>query len=216
MASDLPYVTVPGKIDDLFRKISDAKVPDSFSHAYLRDTLGFKSTNDRPLIGLLKALGMLDQSGSPTPRYRELKNDKSKAFAIGAGIKDAYAPLFEANEKANELAADDLKGLIAQISGTDRDLTSRIYSTLNSLIQGASFDERAEENQEEDESAEDGGDAEVASRAMPKKNKTAERARVSLPEINSGFHFNIQVHLPNNGTEETYLNIFNAIREAFR
>jgi hypothetical protein len=29
------------------------------------------------------------------------------------------------------------------------------------------------------------------------------------------FHYNIQVHLPSNGTEETYMNIFNAIRKVF-
>ena len=29
------------------------------------------------------------------------------------------------------------------------------------------------------------------------------------------FHYNIQIHLPGNGTEETYLNIFNALRRTF-
>jgi hypothetical protein len=30
------------------------------------------------------------------------------------------------------------------------------------------------------------------------------------------FHYNIQVHLPTNGSEETYINIFNAIRKVFK
>jgi hypothetical protein len=30
------------------------------------------------------------------------------------------------------------------------------------------------------------------------------------------FHYNIQIHLPGNGTEETYLNIFNALRRTFK
>jgi hypothetical protein len=29
------------------------------------------------------------------------------------------------------------------------------------------------------------------------------------------FHYNIQVQLPANGTEETYLNIFSALRKVF-
>ncbi|WP_231282453.1 DUF5343 domain-containing protein, partial [Salmonella enterica] len=57
MAKDLPYTVVAGKISELFKKISEAKVPDTFSHAFLRDTLGYKSTNDRSIVGVLKALG---------------------------------------------------------------------------------------------------------------------------------------------------------------
>jgi hypothetical protein len=30
------------------------------------------------------------------------------------------------------------------------------------------------------------------------------------------FHYNLQIHLPANGNEETYLNIFNAIRKTFQ
>jgi hypothetical protein len=33
--------------------------------------------------------------------------------------------------------------------------------------------------------------------------------------LRTDFHFNIQVHLPANGTEDTYLNIFNALRRTF-
>jgi hypothetical protein len=32
--------------------------------------------------------------------------------------------------------------------------------------------------------------------------------------IRPEFHYNIQIHLPSNATEETYLNIFNALRKA--
>jgi hypothetical protein len=35
-------------------------------------------------------------------------------------------------------------------------------------------------------------------------------------KFRSEFHYNIQVHLPSNGTEETYLNIFNALRKALQ
>ncbi len=30
------------------------------------------------------------------------------------------------------------------------------------------------------------------------------------------FHYNLQIHLPSNGNEETYMNIFNAIRKVFK
>ena len=34
--------------------------------------------------------------------------------------------------------------------------------------------------------------------------------------LRTEFHYNIQVHLPANGTEEVYLNIFNALRRVFQ
>jgi hypothetical protein len=39
--------------------------------------------------------------------------------------------------------------------------------------------------------------------------------RGKLKGLRTEFHYNIQVHLPVNGTEETYQNIFNALRKTF-
>lgn len=203
MAKELPYSVVYGKIPDLLKKIADAKVPDSVTHAFLRDTLGFKSVNDRNLIGLLKSLGILDSSGKPTARYRELKNETSRKSAIAAGIREAYAPLFEANENAHTLSSEGLKGLIAQVAGTDVDMTKRINYTLNALIKEADFSP-VSSNLKKDLKQEKHQDAQV------------EETPNNAGKLNTEFHFNIQVHLPNNGSEETYLNIFNALRETFR
>lgn len=210
MAKDLLYSEVPGKISDLFKKISDAKVPDSFVTAFLKDTLGFKSNKDRSLIGLLKALGMLESSGAPTARYRQLKNNSTKGKAIADGIRDAYSPLYHANENVHTLTVDDMKGLIAQVAGSDKDRTARICSTLNALIKEADFTvDKSDQVSEPDEfDEEDKTSTEQKIAKVMKKSSTFQK-------LNSEFHFNIQIHLPNNGTEETYLNIFNALREAF-
>jgi hypothetical protein len=37
----------------------------------------------------------------------------------------------------------------------------------------------------------------------------------NIKNLRHDFHFNIQIHLPSNGTEDTYLNIFNALRKVF-
>lgn len=213
MAQDLPYTVVYGKIPDLIKKISDAKVPEIFSHAFLKDTLGFKSSNDRNLIGIVKALGLIDSSGKPTPRYRELKNNSSRASAIAAGVREAYGALFDANENAHTLSSEDLKGLVAQVAGTDKDMTSRIFYTLNALIKEADFgsapskeDKGGTQDEKEDKPGAPAGAAPVG--AMKRSGIAREKS--------TEFHFNIQVHLPNNGTEETYLNIFNALREALQ
>src|SRR5206468_3019552 len=128
MATALPYLPSNKNVENLFTKIASAKVPDKFTHVFLNQTLGFKNTNDRAFIPLLRTLGFLDQSGSPTSTYRLLKNSSAAGGAIAAAIKKAYAPLFEANEGANTLTPDKLKGLVSQVAGTDEEMTARIVA----------------------------------------------------------------------------------------
>ncbi|MGA7433911.1 MAG: DUF5343 domain-containing protein, partial [Xanthobacteraceae bacterium] len=121
MPVQLPYLPSNKNVPALFEKIASAKIPDKFNHNFLQTTIGLKSTNDRALIPLLRNLGFVDQSGTPTPSYRMLKGDSYKA-AIADGTRNAYGPLFDADQSANELSGDKLKSLIAQVAGTDSDM----------------------------------------------------------------------------------------------
>ena len=134
MAYDLPYTPGYGKIGNLFDRIAKAKTPDSFTVKFLSQSLGLTSTNDRKLIPLLKKLGFVDPSGKPTSDYGKLKNPGMAAKAIAEGIKRAYAPLYEANEATDELPPEELKGLVAQVSGAKDSLVKFIVGTLNSLV----------------------------------------------------------------------------------
>jgi hypothetical protein len=110
--------------------------------------------------------------------------------------------LFEANEKANELKPEDLKGLISQVTGSEKNIVANIGYTFNAIAKNADFSQTA---------------------AKPDAKKQDENGEGRIPPVpliaasglRTDFHFNIQVHLPANGTEETYLNIFNALRRTF-
>ncbi|MGN7833190.1 DUF5343 domain-containing protein [Pseudoxanthomonas sp. 22568] len=206
MASPLPYLASNRNVETLFSKIQSAKVPDKFTHSFLQTTLGLKNTNDRGFIPLLRALGFIDQSGTPTSTYRLLKSKDTAKVALGQAVKIAYAPLFEADEKAHTHSGDKLKGLVAQVSGSDDDMTSRITGTFNALVRAADFSLPSPMvSDPEDAENEDSGNTqrEVASTKI---------GRSLRPE----FHYNIQIHLPSNATEDVYLNIFNALRKTFQ
>ena len=98
MAVSLPYLLSLKNLPTLFDKIASAKIPDMFHRKFLETTIGLKNTADRQLIPLLRACGFLDQSGTPTDAYRLLKGDKRKV-ALADGIRRAYAPLFDANDR---------------------------------------------------------------------------------------------------------------------
>jgi hypothetical protein len=162
---------------------------------------------------MLKTLGFLDQSNKPTSGYDLLKNPAQAKLAIAAGIRKAYAPLFEANESANNLTGEELRGLIAQVAGADKGIASKIAGTFNSLVKLADFTARA------DTAPGDGDKTDEDEEEGEEEQDTADERRKdkgSRGGLRPEFHYNIQIHLPDNASEETYLSIFNAIRKTFK
>ncbi len=139
MPTDLPYLPTYKNVGKLFEKIAAAKTPDAFTHKFLYETLGLKGVGDRPLISLLKNLNFLDQSGRPTPQYQLLKNKSTAGRAIADAVRSAYEPLFSANVNADHLPPEDLKGLVAQVSGADQQMITKICGTLNGLLKASGF-----------------------------------------------------------------------------
>jgi hypothetical protein len=216
MPTPLPYLPSYKNIEKLFSGIATAKVPDSFGHKFLTDTLGLKGTGDRPLIPFLRTLGFLDGANKPTTSYTHLKNPALKSKAIANAIKIAYSPLFDADEKANERNSDDLKGLVSQISGADAQTLSKTMGTLNSLLKLVKPEDFSptEQDNEDDENDVDENEDEVEKENKSSTKKYSNKLPLNK-NTNTPFHFNIQVHLPSSATEEVYLNIFNAIRKVF-
>ncbi len=202
MAVELPYLPSYKNVAELFKKIETAAVPDIFTQKFLAETIGLKGSGDRALINLLKNLDFLEASGKPTQSYSLLKNKNSAGIEIAKGVRSAYQPLFKANEKANELNRDDLKGLVAQVAGSDTQMTSKIVGTFTALKNIADFSELSK------------------SPDVPKpeseNQENVEEPNRRLGGMRPEFHYNLQIQLPAHGTEETYINIFNAVRKVFQ
>ena len=83
-------------------------------------------------------------------------------------------------------------------------MTARIASTFSALAKLADFSASSEPAKEEQtsEEQESGG--------------SQEKSKQQGKGFRTEFHYNIQIHLPANGTEEVYLNIFNALRRVFQ
>lgn len=207
MAQELPYLASYKNVAKLFEKIKAAKVPETFTYKFLYGTIGLKSVGDRPLISLLKQLGFLDNGGKPTSRYAALKNDNIARIEIARGMREAFKPLFDANENAHLLTPSELKGLVAQVSGADTGTTTKIVGTFKSLLGAADF--KSDATLREDDKKKDTGIEEIE---VPPDVPPAGIGKGLRPE----FHYNLQIYLPSNGTEETYMNIFNAIRKVFK
>ena len=99
------FTTIPQYFDTLLT----AKAPDKFTVKFMED-LGFKSSNDRQFVNVLKSIGFLDDSGSPTDRYFKFLDQSCSKQMVAEGIKEAYSDVFALNINANTLSKDEIVG----------------------------------------------------------------------------------------------------------
>ena len=137
---DLPYFTILGNITKYFEQIKQAKTPeDRFSADFIKNTLGFSSSNDHRLIGVLKAMNFIDNSGHPLQLYHDFRAETNQPYeSIGIGIKNAYQSIYARNESLHNLTADEIKGHVMAVTGEKEDaptvrLTTQSFKTLASI-----------------------------------------------------------------------------------
>lgn len=97
------------KIPQYFDTMLTAKAPDKFTTKFMAD-LGFTSSNDRQFVNVLKAIGFLDDSGTPTERYFKFLDQSFSKQMVAEGIKEAYADLFALNTSANKMTKAEVEG----------------------------------------------------------------------------------------------------------
>ena len=122
-------------------------------------------------------------------------------------MRKAYGPLFDADQNAHQLTGERLKGLIAQVAGTDADTTGKIAGSFNSVVKLGDFDSSIDAKSKPEP---------VESPLPPPSGPDPGAKDVRGGGLRTDFHYNLQIHLPSNGSEETYINIFNAIRKTFQ
>lgn len=140
MALPSAYLTSFKNVPSIFAAIQTAQAPPRFTQKFL-ENLGFANANDRMMINVLKALGMLDDTGVPTRRYHEYLDQTQSAQVLARGIKAAYQDLFRVNTRANDMPQGDVKNKMKTLSEglfTDRVLT-QMAGTFNTLCKLADF-----------------------------------------------------------------------------
>jgi hypothetical protein len=107
MALPTSYLTTAKNLGAILTAMQGAQAPEKFTQAFL-ESLEFKSAPDRLIIGVLKALGFLDESGKPKERYFRYLDQTQSSKVLAEGIRDAYQDLFKVNTKAYELTKQEV------------------------------------------------------------------------------------------------------------
>jgi len=135
--TDFPYTTVPGKIKPLLAKIREVGVPPKVTVQWLK-SVGFTSSNDASLIGILKYIGLTDASGVPTSKWSQYRGAGHKQV-LGDAIREGYADLFALYPDANQRSQTDLEHVFSTSSPGGKQVISKTVGTFKALSEHAEF-----------------------------------------------------------------------------
>jgi hypothetical protein len=217
MALPDSYTHKPGSIPAYFDAMLNAEAPDRFSQGFL-ESLEFKSTNDRTLIGVLKELDFIDTDGVPKDRYFEFLDRSQAEKVVADGVREAYSDLFAVNKNAEELGIEDVKNKLRTLyKGAKKDsLINRIASTFVALCEYADFSGQKQTKKEPTTSA---AKEKVSKqdKAQPGTSKAAATESASLAARGSlslgSLQYHINIVLPESRDQAVYDAIFKSLRE---
>lgn len=141
--ADVIYTTVPGKIRPLLAKLKDVGVPDKVTADWLR-AIGFTSSNDRSLLGVLKLVGLTNGASAPTDLWQRFRGPKGKA-ALGEGIKAGYAELYSVYPDAHARPSSEIEQVFSMSTKVGKEALGKIVSTFKNLAAEAEFEESTAE-----------------------------------------------------------------------
>lgn len=198
MPSDFAYMTSAKNLKPIFERLRGAGTPPKFTLEFLK-SLGFGSSSDRPVIGVLKALGFISSDGAPTERYNEYRNAAMSGHAVAAGLREGWADLFLADQTAHEKSSAQLTELFKSVSGKGSSVAQKMATTFKLLSELATWREDATQAGEHRGAVVDSEPAITEQQSPPRS------ARISL-------HHDIHLHLPSTSDVSVHTAIFRALK----
>ena len=212
MALTTSYLTSVKNFEGIMNSILGARAPERFTNKFLED-LGYKSSNDRLILGVLKSLGLLNDTGEPTQRYYDFLDQTQSKKVIATGIQEAYEDLFYLKRDAQNMSQEEVKNklkTLTQGSKGDKVIDS-MARTFKTLCDYADWSEIPINSQVNSTSASKNNDiSEKPDYVVQNSPKSVE----SKPISNQlGLHYNIQIHLPETTNMAVYDAIFQSIKK---
>lgn len=186
--------------------IKGAQAPEKFTVRFL-ESLDFKSTTDRLVIGVLKGLGFLSSDGRPQDRYYRYLDQTQSEIVLAEAIRDAYGDLFQVNTTAQNLSKQEVLGKFRTLSqGNYSDsVLDKMAMTFLELCKLADFKSKPATNRPE-----------------PPADNNEDAIGDQVDELASGqialggLHYNIQIILPESRDPKVYDALFRSLKEHLR
>jgi len=178
----------------------EAGIPPKATVAWLK-SIGFRSSNDATLTGVLKFIGLTDASNIPTAKWTAYRGANHRAV-LGEAIRQGYADLFALYPDAHTRSTTDLTHVFSTSSAAGAQVISKTVQTFKALVEEADFSASAEPTETVMATGPLHAPAATHSPLMP----TAPQAQGG-PEV----HIDIQIHISPESTTEQIDKIFESM-----
>lgn len=201
------YTMKTGAIGDYFDAMLNAQAPDRFSYKFL-EGIGFASSNDRLLIGILKELGFLNQDGAPQDRYYQFLDKSKSEQVIAEGIREAYSDLFAVNNTAHNMTSDEAFNKLRSLyRGEKKDSVVKLVSkTFVALCEHADFESASLLDVDPDEPKKGSTNEEALDPELPKRESLTDGIAFK------SLQYHINIVLPDTRDQSVYDAIFKSLR----
>ena len=121
----------------MLEKLRQVGVPPKATIQWLK-TIGFTSSNDTSLLGVLKAVGLVDGSNVPTGIWSSYRGVHHKKV-LGDAIRAGYAELFAVYPDAWQRSSSDLEHVFSTSSNAGQQVIAKTVGTFKALCENAEF-----------------------------------------------------------------------------
>jgi hypothetical protein len=206
MPADFPYMTNPATLRRFLDKVQSLGVPKKVTISYLA-SLGFKSTNDRPIIPALKFLSFLGSSAEPTETWKNYRHKASAGAVLATSIRSAYSELFDTYPDAERKDTEALRNFFSTHTTVGEATLNMIVRTFKTVCEAADFSSDAPPSPDSPEETKD---------ATADDNNSKGRSAFPLgKQVLSGPAININIQLQLQATEDAkvYDSFFAAMKK---
>ena len=194
--AEYPYILNTGSLKSFLESIPKIGIPDKINTNTL-PMLGYKSTNDRPIVKILRFVDFIDAKGVPTQNYINFRDTSKAKIVMANAIRKAYSDLFKMYPDAHKKDDETLKNFFRPTTKAGEQVVERMVDTFKALCSFAHFEATAVESKAEE---------------YAKVEKMELKGTQVLP---SGItlNLNIQLVLPTTDDASVYDKIFKALKE---
>lgn len=206
MALPSAYLTSTKNLDGILSAIQTAQAPSRFTISFL-ENLGYKSSSDRLIINVLKALGFLNADGAPTERYYRYLDQTEAPKVLAEGLRDAYSDLFQLNRTAQTMSRAENKLKTLNQGQASDGVLMKMAGTFLELAKRSDFESAPAKSASSEHTDEDPPPAplerDLGSGAAP--------PRLDAVAL-GGLVYNIQIHPPESRDQAVYDALFRSLK----
>jgi hypothetical protein len=203
--SDYPYTNVPSNLKKLLLTIQTAGVPQKLSYKTL-ESFGFKSTNDRANIKILKFINFVSEDGVPSENWKTFRNKQTGPSVLGKAIQSGYSDLFSTYPDAHSRDSATIRNFFSAHTNVGERALSSMVTTFKTLCELGEF------NQSEGKHDEVGA---ISNKQIEDASEPVKNIPLLIPSKGQGLslNINIELHLPATQDGEIYDKLFESLKK---